>query len=98
MSNPCFRGGRVLVAPGSRGCLCASGSPKSCQRPLLTAGAAPLLLFCSAESPGGENASANDAGAQMDVKVKCFTGEAATASRGQGCEKCEIAGQMLQDS
>ncbi|KFP05107.1 NADPH oxidase activator 1, partial [Calypte anna] len=34
--------------------------------PLLTAGAVPLL---SAES-GGENASANDAGAQMDFKVR----------------------------
>lgn len=88
----------MLVAHGGRGCLCASGLPKSCQRLLLTAGAVPLLLFCSAESPRGENASANDAGAQMDVKVKCFTGEAATASRDQGCEKCKIVGQILQNS
>ncbi|KFZ67966.1 NADPH oxidase activator 1, partial [Podiceps cristatus] len=67
----------VKQKPGSppcqgphRGCLHASGLQKSCWGPLLTAGAVPVLLFCSAESPGGENASANDAGAQGDFKIE----------------------------
>ncbi|KFU86659.1 NADPH oxidase activator 1, partial [Chaetura pelagica] len=37
---------------------------------LLPPGTVPLLFFCSAESPEGKNASANDAGAQTDFKVR----------------------------
>ncbi|KFQ06820.1 NADPH oxidase activator 1, partial [Haliaeetus albicilla] len=41
--------------------------PTAAMAACVLAGAVPLLFFCSAESPGGENASLNDA--QMDFKV-----------------------------
>ncbi|KFO76034.1 NADPH oxidase activator 1, partial [Cuculus canorus] len=40
------------------------------RRSLLTTSAVLLFLFCSSESPGRENTSAKDAGAQMDFKVR----------------------------
>ncbi|KFW00838.1 NADPH oxidase activator 1, partial [Eurypyga helias] len=72
---------------GGRGCRPAGGSQKSYWAPLLTAGAVPLLLFCSAESSGGENISANEAGAQMDFKVRCFTSQSY-------CPCCRISQQI----
>lgn len=50
--------------------------------------AVPLSLFCSADPPGEENASASDASAHMDSKVRH-----STAPGDQGCEKCKILAQ-----
>ncbi|KFQ16650.1 NADPH oxidase activator 1, partial [Leptosomus discolor] len=74
---PCFRGAWGGWLPAAAMVVCA----------------VPLLLFCSAGSPGGESASANDAGAEMDFQVRCFTSQS-WAVPFCHCSWCHISQQI----